>query len=120
MVFNLSGDGASAATTSDGIELSVAPRPGAEASYRGTGEECSTRNNTSGIPTGIYRLSIERVPALTTIGVAFLTSNGPEAGLWSLSGSKQYSDPDVLPYYGDGHYQVGTELRSVLVLLRCD
>jgi hypothetical protein len=94
------GNGASARPVpGEGIELSTAPKAGASASQVLGGEVCSPDMNNKNLhPTGIYQLQIERMPALSTIKLGFLTSNDTTDSYFQLP-------IDSSTYCGDGTYQ---------------
>jgi hypothetical protein len=115
-------DGVSAAPAPDGIEI-TASKPGVAAGLGFGREVCSPdMNNRHLEPTGIYQLKIERIPAMASITVGFLTSDDPAAINGIVDGSDK--DPNVLNYFGEGTYQYlsngQTETRTIFVPLLFD
>jgi len=76
-------------------------------------------------PTGISQLRIARLPAVTEIRLAILTSDGPAGHSYiEYANEIMRSYPNALQYFGDGRFQYTsgghTETRDVFVPLRFD
>lgn len=109
MGLSVIGNGASASPVpGGGFVISTAPKAGASATAVGGSEVCSPdMNNRRLSPTGIYQLQIDRMPALTPIRLAFLTSDDPESFYLHTARHTNRSS-----YCGRGTYQFVSEGRT--------
>ncbi len=126
VAFALSGNGASTTPLpGGGTQITTGSTPGSTAVFRSNQEVCSEKMDNEKLrPTGIYELRIERLPAVTLIRLAFLTSNGREGQRYLMFSGFGDSDPTALSYFGDGRFQYSSgghiETRDVLVPLHFD
>ena len=126
MSFALVGDGASAAPTeTGGTVFTTGNTIGSMATLYGQGEVCSSAMDGGKLhPTGIYQLQVSRIPAVTEIRLAFLTSNGPGAARYLGAVGRGDSSDSSLEYFGDGRFQYASgnqiETRDVFLPLRFD
>jgi len=126
VAFALSGNGASTTPLpGGGTQITTGSTPGSTAVFRSNQEVCSEKMDNEKLrPTGIYELRIERLPAVTLIRLAFLTSNGREGQSYVMFSGFGDSDPTALSYFGDGRFQYSSgghiETRDVLVPLHFD
>jgi len=107
MSWTLSGDGASSeATPSGGIQVTTASVVGAGAVLSGGREVCSaSMTGAARHSVDVYKLGVSRLPAGSSIRLAFHTLDvAGEVGDQKLS-SLNVSDPDILLFYGDGTFQ---------------
>jgi hypothetical protein len=124
--FALTGEGASAAPIrGGGTTISTGGTPGSVAALYGNGEVCSAAmDNEKLLPTGIHQLQIARIPAVTAIRLAFLTSDGPDGSRYLETREARDSEPASFIHFGDGRFQYSsgghTETRDVFLPLRFD
>jgi hypothetical protein len=126
MSFALNGIGQGASvepTPEGGTKITTAPAAGSGGVLSGNGEVCSAAMDNKKLrATSNYQLRIARLPATTSIRIAFLTEPEPNS-----SESMQHflaSIPNALLYFGNGSFQYSsrgqTESRSVFVPLQFD
>jgi hypothetical protein len=97
-------DGASVHGLPDGgIQVSTGSKPGSYAGAVMNREVCSESMENSGLATKIYKLQIERVPALAIIQLGFMTTDDP--------GGPQMPPSMYEQYCGGGTWQFNFEGR---------
>jgi hypothetical protein len=122
--FNLVGDGASATTGQGGTRIATGAVAGSSAVAYANREICSVAiDNKNFHPTGIYQLRVAKLPASTTIRLAFVTSNDPESQGYIERHDSRGSN-SLLSYFGDGRWQYSSdhhvETQPIFVALRFD
>jgi hypothetical protein len=122
--FSVAGKGAFAKPSADGGTELGAGSVGELASMKADNEVCEQAMDGKELqPTGIYQLKIARLPAVTEVHLAFLTSNSPDSKYLRAIG--ELNPEEGLLYYGDGRFQYllgnnQTKTKDVFIPMKFD